>query len=599
MFRRLFLALGLLLAGAAASAAAPAPLTPALQAARPLDMLAPDRSAFSFRDAINPEGAKGSVTVAGNADGAPVFRATNPKGSSNYDGIAVSWRTAGPIRRGDVLYARVAMRSLGARQESGESEGLLYFRSEAGGDRQPQTFSIGQEWTTVSFPFVAREDVPAGQGVLAFSYGNLEQTFEIAGLELLNFGDRVKLADLPLTRFTYAGREPDAAWRKAALQRIEQVRTAPIAIKVVDAAGKPVPGAQVKAELVQPEFLWGSEVDAERLVSAGPDGERYRKEVRELFDTTVIGNGLKWPRWRDPKYRPSAEQALDWLRANGKRVKGHNLVWPAWKFTPEDIARDPAQRARIGELVEAHIRDITAATHGKLIGWDVINEPVHEQDYFKHVPVERVAEWFKMAEKSDPALQLTLNEYAMLNRSSSPLFIREFKDFAAMLRKNGARIDILGVQGHVGQTPRAPVSVLSDLDLLAEGGNKVQITEFDMNTPDAALQGDYTRDFLIAVYSHPAVTGFIQWGFWESAHWKPDAAMYRKDWTPKPNLAAWKELVLDRWKTRLDSRTGAAGELAARGHRGRYKATASAGGRTGNAEFTLGAEGAQALITLK
>jgi GH35 family endo-1,4-beta-xylanase len=530
-----------------------------------------------------------------------LFRADNPKGSSNYDGIAVNWRTAQPIRKGDVLYARATIRTLKARQESGESEGLLYFRPEvaAGSDRTPQAFSVGPDWTTVGFPIVARENIPAGKAVLGFSFGNLEQTFEVTGLELLNFQDRIKVSDVPPTRFTYVGREPDAAWRKAALARIEQIRTAPIAIKVVDKDGKPVPGARVKAELVQPEFLWGSEVSAEDLIATGPDADRYRSEVLALFDTTVIGNGLKWPRWRDPKYRANAEQALDWLRANGKRVKGHNLVWPAWKFTPQDIARDPAQRARIGELVEAHIRDITTATHGKLIGWDVINEPVHETDYFKVVPVERVAHWYKMAEQSDPTLQLSLNEYGMLNRSSSPLFIKEFKDFAAMLRKNGARIDVLGVQGHVGQTPRAPASVLSDLDLLAEGGNKVQITEFDMNTKDETLQGDYMRDFLIAVYSHPAVTGFIQWGFWEGAHWKPDAALYRRDWSEKPNLAAWKELVLNTWKTRIDSRVGDTGALVVRGHRGVYRATADYGGKTGQARFTLGADGVQALITLQ
>ncbi len=599
MIRRLLLASSLALTFVNAAAAVLPPLPAKLQAARPQNMLVTELAKFEFRDTINPAAAPGSVVAAGKVDGAPVYRATNPKASSNYDGISVHWRTAQPIKRGDVLYARVAMRSLKARQESGESEGLLFFRKASGGERQPQTFSIGQEWTTVNFPLVAKDDMAAGDGMLAFSFGNLEQTFEVASLQLLNFQDRVQLADLPLTRFTYVGRAPDAAWRSTALQRIEQIRTAPIAIRVVDAAGKPVPGAQVKAELVQPEFLWGSEVDAERIVDPSADGERYRREVLALFDTTVIGNGLKWPRWRDPKYRPSSEQALDWLRANGKRVKGHNLVWPAWKFTPQDIAADPAQRARIGELVETHIAEITSATKGKLIGWDVINEPVHEQDYFKIVPVERVAEWFKMAERSDPSLQLTLNEYAMLNRSSSPLFIKEFKDFAAMLRKNGARIDILGVQGHVGQTPRAPASVLSDLDLLAEGGNKVQITEFDINTPDAELQGDYTRDFLIAIYSHPAVTGFLQWGFWEGAHWKPDAAMYRKDWTPKPSLAVWKDLILNKWKTRVDSRADAAGQLAARGHRGRYQATASAGGKTGKADFTLGADGAQAVITLK
>lgn len=48
----------------------------------------------------------------------------------------------------------------------------------------------------------------------------------------------------------------------------------------------------------------------------------------------------------------------------------------------------------------------------------------------------------------------------------------------------GAPIHGIGVQGHIGQQPRAPELVLSDLDLLAGEGLPVQITEFDVNTKD-------------------------------------------------------------------------------------------------------------------
>jgi len=40
-------------------------------------------------------------------------------------------------------------------------------------------------------------------------------------------------------------------------------------------------------------------------------------------------------------------------------------------------------------------------------------------------------------------------------------------EFARMLKREGARVDVLGVQGHVGQSPRGPQAVLNDLDLLA------------------------------------------------------------------------------------------------------------------------------------
>jgi endo-1,4-beta-xylanase len=148
-------------------------------------------------------------------------------------------------------------------------------------------------------------------------------------------------------------------------------------------------------------------------------------------------------------------------------------------------------------------------------------------------------------------------------------------------------VDILGAQGHIGQTPRAPASVLSDLDILGRDGHQIQITEFDMNTRDEQLQADYTRDFFIALYSHPSVTGLIMWGFWESEHWKKDAAMFRPDWTPKPNLAVWQDLVRRQWRTQVRGSTTRNGRLDARGHLGTYRATATYRGRTTSIEFDL------------
>jgi GH35 family endo-1,4-beta-xylanase len=581
----------------AQDAAPPAPRD--LSASRPVSVLPADPGRdFSFRDTLNTE-RKGSFAVIGTHNGKPIYRADNPKGSINQYGVNTRWMTSKPIRKGDVMLIRFAARAVKARQESGEAEGLLTFEQRGGEREVTQAFSVGPDWTQISVPFVATRDHPAGETHLLIAFSNLEQTIEFAEFDALNFENRIALSALPTTSFTYVGRAPDAAWRKAALERIDAIRTAPLAIRVVDRRGRPVRGAMVHAAMTHSAFLWGSEVNADKIVEESADAERYRREIIALFDTTVIGNGLKWPRWVQPDSRVRALAALDWLRAQDKRAKGHNLAWTAWKFSPGFVAKDPAKQAQIASLVDAHIREITAATKGKLIGWDVVNEPVHETDYFKNMPREHVAEWFKLAEASDPSMQLTLNEYGMLNRSSSPLMIADFLEFSRMLRKNGARVDVLGVQGHVGQTPRAPVSVLSDLDLLAVDGQQIQVTEFDMNTRDEALQADYTRDFLIALYSHKAVTGFIMWGFWESSHWKPAAAMFRPDWSEKPNLAVWRDLVLNRWKTKVAQTTGASGEIAARGHLGRYRATATLGGKRATTEFELKPGGAPVVITLQ
>jgi endo-1,4-beta-xylanase len=602
---RVFVALWVCLSSHAALAAdAPPPALPALPAAvikgSPVAALPADPARdFTFTDTVSDRDRPGSFKVVGSAAGQPVFRGENFKLTKNVFGIHARWNNSQRVNKGDVMLARFAIRAVRARQESGEAEGFVYFRPDGQGERNIQQFGVGPDWTVITFPFAAIESADAGKAGFFISFGNLEQTIEVAGLELLNFGQRLKVADLPITRFSYAGREPDAAWRKAALARIEQIRTSPLVVRVQDACGRPLPGAMVTAELVQPAFLWGSSVSAERITDTGPDADRYRREVVRLFETTVIENGFKWPRWRQPAYRERAMQSLDWLQAQGKRMKGHNLAWPAWKFSPADIAADPDRGTKIAGLVDTHIRDITAATKDRLIGWDVVNEPINETEYFKHMPREQVAQWFKLAEASDPKLQLTLNEYAMLNRSSSPLMIADMLEFARMLKAQGARVDVLGVQGHVGQTGRAPASVLTDLDLLASEGHQIQITEFDMNSPDEQLQAEYTRDFLIALYSHKAVTGFIMWGFWESEHWKPNAAMFRPDWSPKANLKVWEDLVLGAWRTRLDGVASAQGEVAGKGHHGRYRVKAMLGGQQVSSEFDLKAGGGTVVLQIK
>jgi endo-1,4-beta-xylanase len=55
------------------------------------------------------------------------------------------------------------------------------------------------------------------------------------------------------------------------------------------------------------------------------------------------------------------------------------------------------------------------------------------------------------------------------------------------------------------------------------------------------------------------------WGFWEGRHWKPRAALWRRDWSVKPNCQAWLDLVHDCWWTKADGRTDAAGSYQTRG----------------------------------
>jgi len=564
-------------------------LSPEIVDARPVSVMpVTPATDFVFRhDRDNDTPA--AFAVIGEKDNKPVFSVVVPSAKPQGYSVEVRWNISQPVRKGDVMLARFAARAIEARQESGEAAVGFYFqRATAPFDKCiALNVSVAPDWSVFSIPFTATHDYSPGEAAVYLSFGSLVQTVEITGIDVLNFQDRARLDQLPVTRFTYAGREAGAAWREQALQRIEQIRTAPINIRVTDASGRPVPNAKVDARLVQREFRFGSEVDSEFIQEQSPDADRYRALVKELFDTVTIGNGLKWRPWQNAQRRANALAALDWLNEQGLRVRGHTLVWPGWKFTINALTNHPDRANQIAPMVEAHIREMTSLTRGKIICWDVVNEPVHETDYFEYVPREIMARWFQLVREVDPNAELVINEYGMLNGSGSTTMIARYLELIRFLQERGAKIDAIGVQGHVGAQPRAPTAVLSDLDLLAVEKLPIEITEFDVNTKDEELQGDYTRDFLIACYSHPAMRGFVMWGFYEPKHWKPLAAMYRKDWSEKPNLKAWRDLVLNQWTTRLDTETSDEGRVTARGHKGRYTLNVTSNGQTKSTEFTL------------
>ena len=129
------------------------------------------------------------------------------------------------------------------------------------------------------------------------------------------------------------------------------------------------------------------------------------------------------------------------------------------------------------------------------------------------------------------------------------------------------------------------------LDRYAAYGKDLMITEFDINSRDLDLQADYTRDFMTICFSHPAVCGFDLWGFWERAHWRPDAALIDKDWKLKPNGEVFQELVRGQWWTEENGVTGQDGRYTVRGFLGDYFVTVRRGTKRQRYSVKLPREG--------
>jgi endo-1,4-beta-xylanase len=515
--------------------------------------------------------------------------------------VQIFAKTVAPVARGDLLFATFWLRTVAASAETAEARTALVFERAS----DPYTKSItmpistGSEWRQFQVPFRAVESYSAGGAHFIFRLGYAPQTIELGGFSLVNYATSVELQSLPQTRITYAGSETGASWHAAARERIEAIRKADLAITVTDPAGRPISGAEVTVHQLRSAFGFGSAIVAQQLLAQSPDSDRYRETVTTLFNRAVMENDLKWSNWEDRFQRPRTLQAIQWLRDRGLLVRGHNLVWPSWRYLPRDLQTLQSDPVALHKRVADHIFEEVRALAGQLGDWDVVNEPHDNHDLMDILGQEVLAEWFWIAREADPQARLFLNEATTPGEGARQTTMERV---AAFLLDRGAPLGGLGFQCHYGMTVPAPESLLPALERFARFGVPLQITEFDVDTADESLQADFTRDLLLAAYSHPAVDSVLMWGFWEGRHWRPDAALFRKDWTPKPNAQAWADLVTREWRTDLRVATDATGTLRTRAFLGDYELTASApgfsAGRTATTPLTLGRDGAVVAIQL-
>lgn len=410
--------------------------------------------------------------------------------------------------------------------------------------------------------------------------------------------DRILVSDTVAAPPAYPGAEPDALWRTEAATRIANHRMADLQVHVRDAAGISVPNAEIAVRMKRHEFGFGTAVRSKNLIDPGANNDIYRDTLKQLFNTSVLENALKWKPWAGefgPNWSQArTRQAVDWLNAENIELRGHNLVWPGYSNLPnvvqtrlEDFVNNgtpltSAQQAQVRALVELHIADIAGEFEGDIAAWDVVNEPRSNRDIMDALPEGEsvMVDWFNAARNADINAKLYLNDFDIIAGGGVDTFNQQdYFDRAEFLVNAGAPIDGLGFQSHfVEGALTGPEQVWEILDRFDTLGLEMQITEFDFETMNEQLQADYTRDFMTAAFAHEGIDDFLTWGFWEGEHWRPDAAMYRQDWSIKPNGQAYIDLVFDEWWTDEDLVSTAVGLAETRGFKGEYEITVTYNG---------------------
>lgn len=446
------------------------------------------------------------------------------------------------------------------------------------------TIGVGiyREWTEQPVLFVAEDVVPADKAAVVLLCGQKEQSIEMESIRVLKYPATMDLALFPkakLIKRTYAGREPDAPWRKAALERIEQHRKKDLSLIVKDENGQPIPGAEVKLSLRRHAFGFGSAVVAKRFSGESEDDRRYREIIDKLFSIVVFENDLKDGNWapdfkddRKAKRNAELDAAFQWLAERHIPVRGHYLMQVATPFNLHDIKDNEVIRQRTLDSVKERM----VFVKDRVVEWDVINHPIA---------------WggADMLNKR-PGLEKLDREVFTLARSLTklPFFINEDQVFRPgpqcddtftyieKLNADGFTVAGLGNQAHFHESYLpSPEHLLAVTDRFTKIVPNQAITEYDIvTTEDEKLAADYTRDALIAVFSHPAYTSFLLWGFWEGSHWKPEAASWSKDWSIRPRGQVLEEWIGRKWHTEVTVKTDAKGKVSWRGFPGWYEVTA-------------------------
>jgi len=382
--------------------------------------------------------------------------------------------------------------------------------------------------------------------------------------------------------------KPD--WRTVADERIEKYRKGDLQLLLVDASGEPLTNTPVSLKLVRHAFGFGTCINGWPWKGGNPNEKAYSDFITSNFNSIVLEDHMKW--YHVEKERglidfSYSDQLVDWAISQGLSVRGHNLLWAKEKWTPKWVRKLSPEELR--KAVLEHVKRTVTHYRGRVIAWDVNNEMLDGSFYRDRLGEDIIPQVFKTATDADPHTPLYVNEYGILASDDKT---QRYLALIENLQKQGAAVGGIGVQEHAGErfvrsAPHEateperrepgelkPEEVWKRLDMLAETGLPIWLTEVSFKTPDKLLRAEALERLFLTVFAHPAVDGVMLWGFWQNRHWLgADAALIGRDWTMLPAGRSLVSLLNKRWTTDLKTATDSDGKVSFRGFYGAYEVT--------------------------
>jgi len=261
---------------------------------------------------------------------------------------------------------------------------------------------------------------------------------------------------------------------------------------ISDSAVKLPPKAPASATLkdtFKDVFLVGAELSPRQFFGKDPQASAF---VPREFNCATAENAMKWESLepRNNQFRfEQADRFIDYCRSNNLVIIGHNLCWhaqlPSWVSKP-DVGQDTLTKEVLLARLKNHITTVAAHFKGKVHGWDVVNEAIadgsgayRESVFYRVIGKEYLALAFKWAHEADPDAELYYNDY---NLDADDAKRATAVELVKYLRAEGAPIHGIGLQGHYNLSSPSVAKIDETIQMFADLGLKVMITELDIET---------------------------------------------------------------------------------------------------------------------
>ena len=497
--------------------------------------------------------------------------------------------------KGQIFLLRFDAKSLKSDLETGEAKVYWQLR-QTGVHRESLTAtnSLAPEWRTYYVPFQADRDISSENLGLVIQFGFRPQEFLIKNIQFLAYPKATKLSDLPKTKITYQGMEADATWRQKALQRIDSLHKTKFQVQF-RFKGQPVSNADVKMNLLRHNFDFGVAISSKDVVN---NTLAYQK-TKQYFNTVVFENDLKIRQWQRAKRRELTLQAIDILNKDGIKVKGHVLIWPGFRYLPKKVKANQGNPESVKKIILNHVKSILRQTQGKIAYWDVVNEAYTNKDLQRITGSEAILyEGFKICKDMQPEAKRFTNEFGIISKGGIDRKKQEwYYNFIQRIDQNtGGLVDGIGLQSHIGNDLTPPEKVLQLLDYYGQLNKEIAISEFTLDIKDPVLRAQYTRDFMIAAFSHPKVSQFLFWGLMTNDKQKVD--LFNPDGSPGAMGRAFLDLTQNLWKTKIRQHTDTQGKINGQGFEGTYQYEIKINGQLHQGQVQINKEKSNLTINL-